>query len=592
MLIGGAFLGSAVMFGSSMLPSFSKVISGSRLSPMATFASSGVSYPSSQGALPQPANTPSLLYVASGQDGTSSLQLAVIAGILARTTPVVYLTTDGFVDGNIQKSLSSHYGVTFNSSSGTGDLISKFGPQACGSPAKWIRYETNYDMNTTLGQNEAVDQLNTVRTMCGVYNAIPVPAGQSPPINGESSPLYDISTWGVGVSLYQRVWNLVSGSINSRWVAINPPSGSTLRYQMTDYIVMSKAFSFQVPLKELGSSYSSIQSQKNFAATVINSCSMPYAALGYVGIGEPGGGSNEIDFVAALSGGSSAEDSVLSGSSPKAQGGGYYSGAQQTANMTVKSAFAPFSGASFPDPATGPSYNKGQKYITFICSQGDVLDWAESQIANYMLESQKAGMPIGLTLTQVSQWVDPPLLHWYIDNIASTSSVVTSGSAGMGYAHVTELPNMSQYLSTAASLAGISNVKDFFFIDGPGVNPLANNNSVANEYISGLKNGGVTPRALWWWSPTGVAPSVVNGIPCFFTALNISDTNLTTQAQCDTCVENAVKNANSNFIALVLNTTWPSPGYLKSACSSHGCTPLSPGTFANVYRSSQGLSPV
>lgn len=592
MLIGGAFLGSAAMLGSAVLPTFSKVFSESSFSPRATFASSGTSYPSAGVTLPTPANTPSLLYVGSCQDGTSSLQLATIAGILARTTPVIYLSSDSFVDGNVEQSLSSHYGVTFDKSNSTSDLISKFGAQACGSPARWIKYESGYDMKSTLGQNEAVDQLNAVRTLCGVYNAIPVPAGESCPISAQSSPLYDISTWGVGVNLYQRVWNLVSGSVTKNWLAINPPAGSTLRLQMTDYMVMSKAFSFQVPLKQLSSAYTSAQDQKNFAATVINSYATPYAVLGYVGIGEPGGGSNEIDFVAALSGGSSATSSALSGSSPKAQGGGYYSGAQQTANMTVKSAFAPYSGASFPNPASGPGYDSGKKYITLIASQGDVLDWVESQIANYMLECQSAGMPIGLTFTQVTQWLDPPIFHWFVDNIGSNSGVVTSGSAGMGYAHMTELPNMSQCLTTAANLSGVSNIKDFFFIDGPGVNPLADGDSVANKYISGLEGGGATPRALWWWSPVGVAPSVVNGVPCFFAALSISETNTSTQAGCDTMIRNAVKSAKSNFIVLFLNTTWPKPAYLKSACSSNGCTPLSPGTFANLYRSSKGLSPV
>lgn len=598
MLIGGALLGSGTMFGSSVLPAISKSLFGSRFPPSSGFASSGISYPSAGGTLPKPVNVPGLLYVGSVQQGTSSLQLAVIAGILARATPVLYLTSDSFVDGNVQKSLSTHYGVTFDNSYSNSDLISKFGAQACGTPSAWIRYESDYDMNTTLGQNEAVDQLNAVRTLCGVYNALPVPAGESPPINASSAPLYDISTWGVGVSLYQRVWNLVSGSVSNKWLAINPPAGNTLRLQMTDYMIMSKVFSFQVPLVELSSAYSSIPEQKNFAATVINACSTPYAVLGYVGIGEPGGGSNEVDFVTALSGGSSATSSALSGSSPSAKGGGYYSGAQQTANMTVKSAFAPFGGSSFanpvsfPDPVSSLGYNSDQKYITLIASQGDVLDWVENNIASYMLQCQNAGMPIGLTFTQVTQWLDPPMLHWYIDNIATTTGVVASGSAGMGYAHVTQLPNMSQYLTTAAGFSGVSNIKDFFFIDGPDVNPLADGSSIANEYISGLKNGGATPRALWWWSPEGVAPSVVDGTPCFFTALNISETNLTTQEQCNACIQNAVKGADSNFIVLFLNTTWPEPAYLKSACNSNGCTPLTPGTFANLYRTSQGLTPV
>ncbi len=118
---------------------------------------------------------------------------------------------------------------------------------------------------------------------------------------------------------------------------------------------MSRAFSFQVPLGQLDSSYPTVQAQKNFAASIINSYSAPYGVLGYIGIGEPGGGSNEVDFVSAVSGESSATNSALSGSSPSAQGAGYYTGCQMTSNMSVKTAFAPFSGASFPNPAAIPS---------------------------------------------------------------------------------------------------------------------------------------------------------------------------------------------------------------------------------------------
>lgn len=590
-LLGSAVVGSVAMFGNLFVPALSRNILSSKYSPgFASFAASGgASYPSSTASLPKPSDPPNLLYVGSLQEGTPSLQLAVIAGILARTSPVVYMTSDSFVDGNIQDSLTKHYGVTFNTSSNTNDLISTFGPKACGTPARWIRYETDYSSSTTLGQNEAVDQLNAVRTLCGVYNALPVPRGDTPPISYSSTPLYDISTWGTGVSLYQKVWSMVSGSVTKQWLAINPPAGGSIRLDMTDYMVMSRAFSFQVPLVELSSTYGSVSAQKNFAATVINAYPTPYVVLGYAGLGEPNGGSDEVDFVSAVSGGSSVTGSALSGSSPSAHGGGYYTSSQLTSNMSVKSAFAPFSGATFPNPVAIPAYSSSQKYITIIASQGDTLDWTDNAIANYMLECQSAEMPIGLTMTQVSQWLDPPVVHWYIDNIASTSGIITSGSAGIGYNHITQLPNISQYFGTAAGLASVTNVKDFFFIDGSGVDPLSSSDAVASEYVTGLKNGGITPRALWWWSPTGVAPSVVDETPCFFTALNISDTNLTTQSQCNTAIEDAIKSAQSNFIVLFLNTTWPTPSYLKSACSTNKCTPLSPGTFANLFRSSQGL---
>jgi len=588
-LIGGALLGSIAVFGAGL----------ARVSviPQSFAQSSVIGYSNSPLQLPKSSGQPGTVYLGSGHSGISSIQLAVIAGILARTQPQIYITYSTTLDSEIQQILTKNHGVTFTSSKSVSQLISKFGPTACGSPARWIRYNTNYSSSTTAGQNDAIDQFNAVRTLCGVFSALPVPAGQSPPITATSTPLYDISAWGTGVSLYQQVWNLVSGSVTGSWLAINPPSGSSQRVQMTDYIVMSKAFSFQVPLVQFDSSRPSVQAQKNFAATILNAYPTPCVALGYVGIGQPGGGSNEIDFVSALSGGSSASNSTLSGSSPSAHGGFYYTGAQQTGNMSLQTAYAPLAGKSFPNPATAPAYNSAQKYITIIASQGDVLDWVQNNLLSYMLSCQAAAMPIGITMTQVAQTLCPATIEYYISSIMPTSGIVSSGSAGTGYNHASQLPNLSQFLATAAQYGINANMRDFFFIDGPGVNPSSSNYAIASQYIAGLNAGGITPRSCMWWSPTGIAPAIVSGTPCFFTALPISKTNLSTQSECNTAVANAISSAKSNFIVLILNTTFPTPTYLKNACQKSyngvaNVTPLTPGTFSNLFRTANGLTQI
>jgi len=579
----GALTGSAMMFGNLLSPVFSKKESSAF--SQSNSPANGVLYPSSTNPLPKSAQQPSVLYLGSLHNGTPSLQLGVIAGILARTQPQIYLTDSNFEDNNFEQSAAKHYGVTFNGSQNTNSLISMFGNQACGNPARWITYNQNYNMGSTQGQNDANDQLNAVRTMCAVYDALPVPAGQTPPIPHQTSPMYDISTWGTSVPLYQKVWNLVSGSISNQCLVVSPPSGGYVRLNLTDYIAMGKIFAFQVPLVQFNSSYPSVSAQKNFAATVINSFPIPYVVLGYTGIGQPGGGSNEVNFVSALSGGSNASNSALSGSTPSAHGGGYYTGSQLSGNLSVKSAFAPFTGAQFPNPASIPKYNPNQKYITIIASQGDCLDWTQNNNASYLLQSQSAGMPIGITMTLASQWLDPGIVNWYIDNINSNTGIVTSGSVGAGYNHVTQMPNISEFLATGAGLASVVNVKDFFFIEGPGGNPLTD----AAQYIAGLIAGGITPRALWWWNNSGTAPVITSGTPSFFSALNISQTNMSSQSQCDTAISNAIKSARSNFIMLFLNTQWPNPAYLKNSCASHNCMPLPPGTFANLYRSANSL---
>ncbi len=239
-------------------------------------------YPSSNGPLLKPTNLPSLLYTGSIHSGTSSLQLGIIAGILARTSPQVYFTDNSTVDSNAEQVLTNDYGVTLDKSKSTSQLITLLGPAACGAPASWIRYNTNYATSTTHGQNSAIDQLNAVSTLCGVFNALPVPVGQSPPIPAQSSPLYDISAWGESVPLYERVWSLVSGAVTRSWLCVNPPSGSSQRLNMLDYQAMSRAYSFQVPLVQFDSSYPSVQDQKNFAAAILSAYPNPCAVLGYV----------------------------------------------------------------------------------------------------------------------------------------------------------------------------------------------------------------------------------------------------------------------------------------------------------------------
>ncbi|MFI5419757.1 MAG: GxGYxYP domain-containing protein, partial [Nitrososphaerales archaeon] len=175
LLMGGALLGSAVMFGNVLSPMLSRKVTADTQNSIIANTTQVSNL------LPKPARHPTTLHVGSIHDGTASLQLAVIAGILARNQPQIYLTDSSFVDNNLEQSLSKHYGVTFNKSSNTAKLVSQFGNQACGSPARWIRFNNSHG-GSTLAQNEAVDQLNAVRTLCGVYDALPVPAGQTPPI--------------------------------------------------------------------------------------------------------------------------------------------------------------------------------------------------------------------------------------------------------------------------------------------------------------------------------------------------------------------------------------------------------------------------
>ena len=187
------------------------------------------------------------------------------------------------MDGYVEQVLTNDFGVAFDKSKNTSQLVSLLGPAACGVPARWVRYNTNYATNTTHGQNSAIDQLNAVSTLCGVFNALPVPAGQNSPIPSQSAPLFDISIWGESVPLHERVWSLVSSAVTRSWLCINPPSGSSPRLNMIDYLAMSSAFSFQVPLVQLDSSYPTVQEQKNFAAAILSAVPQSVRCLGLRG---------------------------------------------------------------------------------------------------------------------------------------------------------------------------------------------------------------------------------------------------------------------------------------------------------------------
>ena len=159
-------------------------------------------------------------------------------------------------------------------------------------------------------------------------------------------------------------------------------------------------------------------------------------------------------------------NSALAGSSPAAHGGGYYTGAQLCTNMSAKSAFARFR-ESLSKSRSTPELQQLTKihYHYRLAGRLSKLDresYRESHAA-----MPKAGMPIGLTFTLVTQWLDPAVVHWYIDNIAPNSGVVTSGSAGIGYNHASQLPNLSQFLGTGASLASFPTSKISSLSRGP-----------------------------------------------------------------------------------------------------------------------------
>src|ERR1700719_3852882 len=87
LLMAGALGGSALMFGNLLEPVFSKRLTASAYSQNAP--GNGVLYPSATNPLPKAATVPSKLYLGSIHSGTASLQLAVIAGIIARNQPQI-----------------------------------------------------------------------------------------------------------------------------------------------------------------------------------------------------------------------------------------------------------------------------------------------------------------------------------------------------------------------------------------------------------------------------------------------------------------------------------------------------------------------
>ena len=138
--------------------------------------------------------------------------------------------------------------------------------------------------------------------------------------------------------------------------------------------------------------------RKTLPTSVINAYPIPYIVLGYTGIGQPGGGANEVDFVNAISGGSSATSSALSGSTPLAHGGGYYTGSQLCTNLSAKSSFGAFSGARFPNPTAAPNYNSSQKYITVIASRGTALAGFKTPLRATCCSAKPPACPLALRL--------------------------------------------------------------------------------------------------------------------------------------------------------------------------------------------------
>jgi GxGYxYP putative glycoside hydrolase C-terminal domain/GxGYxY sequence motif in domain of unknown function N-terminal len=579
MLVGGALLGSAAIFGVAPLSSvYRSVVSSSsafRQTALATEAPASISYP-----LPRSPAPASSIYTVSdhGQYGET---ISSLAGLLARTQPRIFLTGDDSAT-RIQSAIQNYYGTKFSSSKA--ETLCQMFAQDVASSSGSIKLVV-YD-GAQGGLDNGSDpyfplELNIARTLAGVSGSLLVSSGDLSSVqswfNGTSIQ-YDIrkgkgtNNWTSKLAGYQWLWNQVSSKVNKKVVMILP----TGRIAQTDYIVQNSIYSF-----EFGTKATLAQDEKNFAATVLKSYPEGSAVLGFTGLG------SEVPFVTAMSGGTGASKSSLSGSSPSFAGGLFYSPSDQCDDFSITAGYPVPSGVTVKSAPSTPNYVKGHKYVLFVVSQGGALGWDYGSIPDYMTSAQSAGLPLGVQLSNVLQWMNPPLFRWFVDNQASTTAFI-AGPSGAGYNHTQELPNQSQYFAACAALGSNIGMKDWFGIFAE--NPFQS--SVAGAYISGIKSNVPNMRSLFLWESAGEAAVVYSGVPVIAPSQNIQAINNSSMSSSQIASIIKQSASSSDFVYLVLNTSWPSATTLKSAVSACGSnyTAVRSDQFANLVRQSLGLS--
>lgn len=496
--------------------------------------------------LPKPPVPASVLYTAAF-NGHLGVEVAAVAGLQARNQPKIYLTGDQSIS-RIQNAMKQYYGASFDGSKTPEQLIQQ--------------YALSKEVVLFSGAG-AIDELNVALVLAGVFDIVPVPTADITTMHNlgfnTGTPMFDIrGKWGTGVTgsfaAKQWLWQQVQGKVSQEFLICNPQG----RVALSDYIVWSKSMELSIGFKATLD-----QSMKNFVSSVLNTYPQPRVSMGYLGWG------SEVPFVTAISGGSrfgSSASNSLFGANPVFNGGWLYNPCAECADLSLTQGYPPFRGA-VKGPPSIPVYQKGHKYVGITTSQSDALWWDQSINAAYKEAAEAAKMPVSIPVSNVLSFTNPPLMQWYYDTAAPTTCIV-AGTDGAAYTHPEQMPNEDYFCLLAAQLCNAVGAQDLFCIFAG-----AYGGTTLPDFITKIKGGGWTPHSILLWESGGHAPQVVGGVPVLTTALpfvsgpDVLNSGMTS-AQIAAIIAKGA--ANTDFVYVILNTSYPAPATLVQAVASLG----------------------
>src|SRR3984893_12906280 len=269
-------------------------------------APSSVAAPLSLYPLPKSPYPASTLYVVSvgGPSTPLGFTVAALQGIVARTQPQIFLTTNSGDKGWLQY-LGQTYGIKSQTISAS-QLVQQFKSYVTDSSGniKIIVFDSNDALFPM--------QVNIATTLAGVYTALPVSSSDLSTIQSlfgsKINILFDLrGKFTDKVAGYSWLWNLVGSQVTKQFIVMAPEG----KVPLTDYIVELKAFDFEFCCVSAGQHATLTASEQSLADRIFANYAPLTPVLGFFGLG---GESATINYLSlhGMSATSSDEASDLS----------------------------------------------------------------------------------------------------------------------------------------------------------------------------------------------------------------------------------------------------------------------------------------
>jgi hypothetical protein len=262
-----------------------------------------------------------------------------------------------------------------------------------------------------------------------------------------------------------------------------------------------------------------------------------------------------------------------------------------TADATNLSALNHFSAPrphpKWNDATRAPNPNK--TYVCFLLSDGDNVGTDETVLRTlHWNESARGSIAVGTSMSPWLRVLEPTVYAYYVKTMTPADSFVASPSGG-GYAYPSQMPDLAQYLNSAATMMNAAGLHAVWILDNGYVS--SPNTATIDQYVKVLHPSIIFTdyTVLPSSNPTEPPPLYfVGGTPVIHAIWSVD-----VQSTVSVIKATAGTPGRPSFVFIGLSA-W-SMSYAKAAAIMRQLGPsfqaVTPDTFAGLLRGSQGTTP-